>query len=157
LQQVLGQEEGLRGNEENYDAPENSFLNVVLERKVGLPITLSIIYVETARRCGIPLFGVSLPGHFVVAVNMGGRKLVMDPFCRGQFLNRAGCEALLRRTAPSVRFSSKMIVPTPPRSIAYRMLSNLKASYLKRSDGERALQVVEHLLALAPDHPTELR
>jgi regulator of sirC expression with transglutaminase-like and TPR domain len=157
LRHVLGKEEAFRGDSEDYHSPHNSFLHIVLERRRGLPITLSIVYLEVARRAGIHLFGVSLPGHFVVATEMEGRKVVMDPFNGGQFLNRAACESLLGRAAPNLRFSSKMITAAQPRSIAYRMLTNLKGAYLQRGDGERALRVVEHLLALAPDHPSELR
>lgn len=158
LRRVLGDEEGLRGNTERYHAPENSFLERVLERKLGLPISLSIVYLEVARRAGIPLFGVSFPGHFLVAAEIDeGRKLVLDPFDGGQLLTETGCEDLLARVAPQVKFSPKLLVPAPVKSIAYRMLNNLKRAYLDKGEGERALKVVDLMLALAPDHPGELR
>lgn len=157
LRRILADEEGFAGNTDHYDAPENSFLNIVLQRKVGLPITLSVIYLEVARRAGTPLFGVSLPGHFVVGSAIGKEKLVIDPFHHGQILTESGCEDLLKRVAPQVRFSAKMIAPASVRSICYRMLTNLKRVYLDQGDGERALAVIELLLAIAPDHPGELR
>lgn len=158
LRRVLGDEEGFRGNAEQYSDPENSFLNRVLDRKLGLPITLSVVYLEVARRAGIPLFGVSFPGHFLVACELDqGRKLVVDPYNGGQLLTEAGCEDLLKKVAPQVKFAPKMLAPAPVKTVTYRMLNNLKRVYLDRGDGERALRVVDLMLALAPDHPGELR
>jgi regulator of sirC expression with transglutaminase-like and TPR domain len=157
LRQILADEERFRGNTDDYDAPENSFVNIVLERKVGLPITLSVIYLEVARRAGIALFGVSFPGHFVVGSQIGENKWVLDPFHGGRILTESGCKELLKQVAPQVTFSAKMIAPASARSICYRMLSNLKRVYLSRGDSERALGVMELLLAIAPDHPGELR
>jgi regulator of sirC expression with transglutaminase-like and TPR domain len=159
LRAVLADEEGFRGSsEEDYQNPENSFLDRVLERKVGLPITLSVLYLEVARRARVPLFGVSFPGHFLVAGELGGgRKLVLDPFHGGTLLTEAGCEDLLRRVAPQVKFSPGMLVAASVRTIAYRMLNNLKRVYLEQGDGDRALGVVDLMLTLAPDHPGELR
>lgn len=157
LRRVLADEEGFTGDTDHYDAPENSFLNIVLQRKLGLPITLSVIYLEVARRAGTPLFGVSLPGHFVVGSSIGKENLVIDPFHRGQILTESGCEDLLKRVAPQVRFSAKIIAPASVRSICYRMLTNLKRVYLNQGDAKRALAVIELLLAIAPDHPLELR
>lgn len=157
LRHVLSDEEGFHGNLEDYFAPENSFLNVVLERKVGLPITLSVLYLEVARRAGIPLFGVGFPAHFVVASEMGEEKLVLDPFNGGEILTEAGLEDLLHRVAPHVKFSPKMVTPTPVKSTAYRMLNNLKRVYQEREALEPCLRVIDLLLTLAPDHPGELR
>ena len=159
LKRVLADEEGFRGNTERYHAAENSFLDVVLEHKLGLPISLSIIYLEVARRAGIPLFGVSFPGHFLVATDLPdeGRKLVMDPFNGGQILTETGCEDLLRQVAPQVKFTPKLLHAAPVKSVTYRMLNNLKRTYLDLGDGERALRVVDLMLALSPDHPGELR
>jgi len=158
LRAVLADEEGFRGNMEDYQDPDNSFLNQVLERKVGLPISLSVLYVEVARRACLPLFGVSFPGHFLVAGELGeGRKLVLDPFNGGALLTEAGCEDLLRKVAPQVKLSPAMLVPATVRTTAYRMMNNLKRVYLDRGDGERALGVVDLMLTMAPDHPGELR
>lgn len=159
LRSVLADEDGFRGGAPSeYLRPENSFLNQVLERKVGLPIALAVVYLEVARRAGVPLFGVSFPGHFLVAGDLdGSRKLVLDPYHRGELLTEAGCEALLRRVSPQAKFSAQMLVAAPVRAIAFRMLNNLKRVYLERGDGERALGVVDLMLYLSPDHPGELR
>jgi regulator of sirC expression with transglutaminase-like and TPR domain len=158
LRRVLSDEEGFRGNGERYHEPDNSYLNRVLERRLGLPISLSILYMEVGRRAGTPLFGVSFPGHFLVACELDeGRKLILDPFNGGKLLTETGCEDLLKQVAPQVRFNPRLLTPAPVKSIAYRMLNNLKRVYLDLGDGERALRVVDLMLALAPDHPGELR
>ncbi len=157
LRHVLSDIEGFRGNEDDYHSPENSFLDQVLERKLGLPITLSVVYLEVARRAGIPLYGVPFPGHFLVAHDAGDHKLLMDPFHQGDILTEHGCEELLKRVAPQLKFDRAMLAPAPVELIAYRMLSNLRRVYLGREDRERGLAVVDLLLLLAPDHPGELR
>jgi regulator of sirC expression with transglutaminase-like and TPR domain len=157
LRRVLADEEGFGGNGSVDDAPENSALHHVLQRKTGLPITLSVVYLEVARRADIPLVGVSFPAHFLVATAGPGERLVLDPFHHGAPLNGNGCEELLARVAPAVRFSPRLLSAASVQTITTRMLSNLKRSYLARGDGERGLQVVDLLLQLAPDHPGELR
>jgi regulator of sirC expression with transglutaminase-like and TPR domain len=157
LRHVLADIEGFRGNEEDYQAPENSFLDQVLERKVGLPISLSVLYLEVARRAGIPLYGVPFPGHFLVACDSGDHKLVVDPFHGGTILTEEGCKELLRQVAPQLRFNPSMLAPAPVELIVYRMLSSLRRVYLEREECERGLAVVDLLLMLAPNHPGELR
>lgn len=157
LRHVLADIEGFRGNEDDYHCPDNSFLDCVLERKVGLPITLSVVYLEVARRAGIRLYGVPFPGHFLVACEAGDHKLVMDPFHEGNILTVTGCEELLKRVAPQLKFDVSMLAPAPVELITYRMLSNLRRVYLERKDAERGLPVVNLLLLLAPNHPGELR
>jgi regulator of sirC expression with transglutaminase-like and TPR domain len=157
LRQVLVEEEGFFGGSSVDDAPVNSALHHVLTRKTGLPITLSVLYLEVARRAGLTLVGVSFPAHFLVATPGPGERLVLDPFNNGQLLNGNGCEELLARVAPAVRFSPRLLSAASVQTITTRMLSNLKRSYLARGDGERALNVVDLLLLLAPDHPGELR
>jgi regulator of sirC expression with transglutaminase-like and TPR domain len=154
---VLADEEGFWGDTEKYDAPENSFLDSVLARKKGLPITLAVVYLEVARRAGIPLFGVSFPGHFLVACPSEEGKLVVDPFQGGTILTEAGCQDLLARVAPQVRFQPKLLSAAPVKVIAWRMLNNVKRAWLERTDGERAARAVDLLLELHPDHPGELR
>ena len=157
LRRVLGDEEGFSGNDDDYDDPANSFLDVVLERKLGLPISLSVLYLEVARRAGVPLFGVSFPGHFLVACEAGRGTLVLDPFAGGEILTEKGCEDLLRKVAPQLHFTPKMLVASSAKAIVARMLNNLKRIYLDREEGERALRVVDLALSLNPDHPGELR
>jgi regulator of sirC expression with transglutaminase-like and TPR domain len=157
LRQVLVEEEGFSGAASVDDAPPNSALHHVLARKTGLPIALSVVYLEVARRAGLTLVGVSFPAHFLVATPGPGERLVLDPFNHGRLLTGDGCEELLARVAPAVRFTPRLLSPASVQTIATRMLSNLKRSYLARADGERALTVVDLLLMLAPDHPGELR
>jgi len=146
LRRVLADEEGFWGDGDTYDAPENSFLDRVLSRKKGLPITLAVVYLEVARRAGVPLFGVSFPGHFLVACPSEDGKLVLDP-----------CQDLLAKVAPQVRFQPRLLSPAPAKVIVWRMLNNLKRSWLERTQGERAARAVDLLLQLHPDHPGELR
>lgn len=157
LRRVLAEEEGFSGGSTQDDAPVNSALHHVLKRKTGLPITLSVVYLEVARRAGLSLVGVSFPAHFLVATPGPGERLVLDPFNHGRLLTGNGCEELLARVAPAVRFSPRLLSAASVQTIATRMLSNLKRSYLARGEGERALNVVDLLLMLAPDHPGELR
>ena len=158
LRHVLADVEGFRGNADDYGSPDNSFLDCVLERKVGLPITLSVVYLEVARRAGIPLYGVPFPGHFLVAREVANqRRLVMDPFHQGEILTETGCRELLERVAPQLKFEPSMLTPAPVELITYRMLANLRRVYLEREDAERGLAVVDLLLLLAPNHPGELR
>ncbi len=157
LRQVLVDEEGFSGGAAVDDAPPSSALHHVLARKTGLPIALSVVYLEVARRAGLPLVGVSFPAHFLVATPGPGERLVLDPFNHGQVLTGSGCEELLARVAPAVRFTPRLLSAASVQTITTRMLSNLKRSYLSRGDGERALAVVDLLLLLVPDHPGELR
>lgn len=157
LKRVLADEEGFRGNSTKYHAPENSFLNRVLERKVGLPIALAVLYLEVARRAGIKLFGVNFPGHFLIAGESAAGKLVVDPFHGGTVLTPDGCADLLKEMAPAMKFQTEMITPAAVPTIVQRMLNNLKRVYLESNDNERALKAVSLLLVLQPKSPGDLR
>ena len=157
LRGVLADEEGFRGDGDSYDAPESSFINRVLERRRGLPILLSTIYIEVGRRAGIALAGAAFPAHFLVTCQLGARTLVLDPFHGGQLLDEAACKGLLRRMAPEVNWSANLLAPATPAAIAFRMLTNLKRIYLGRGENDLALRVLALLLSIAPDHPGELR
>lgn len=157
LSRVLSHEEGFVGDSHPAMVAEGSFLNRVLDSKVGLPITLSVIYLEVARRTGIPLYGVGMPGHFLVGLGEGPRRIALDPFHGGAMLTEDGCRRLMRDKAPRIPFRRQHLDPIPPPAITYRMLNNLKRAYLAGSDLARALRVVELMLRLAPDHPGELR
>ena len=157
LRKVLIEEEGYRGNAINYADPENSFLNVVLIRKVGIPISLSVIWLEVARRCAIPLYGIAFPGHFLVALDAPSGRMVVDPFDRGRSLTPGDCAELLKRFAPAAVLSEEHFEPAAVRSIVWRMLLNLKQVYFQRGDHARAVKIEDLLLQLAPNHPGELR
>ena len=157
LRAVLGEQGGYVGEEVDSKRAESSFLDVVLETKRGLPIALSVVYLEVARREGLPLYGISFPGQFLVGADEPGGKHVLDPFNRGRELSFADCAELLKRFAPSATLTPGLLAPAGLPVIAARMLANLKQLYLHRGQGEKALHVVDLLLVLAPDHPGELR
>ena len=138
--QVLGDANGFRGDQVQYDHPDNSMLDLVLARRRGLPILLSVVYVEVARRAGIELAGVGLPGHFVVGHFGADPPLLLDPFAGGVTVNAAGAaEALIR--------------PWGTHEIAMRMLNNLVAAYDRRGDLTGALRAATMRLALPIDEP----
>ncbi|HVV86445.1 MAG TPA: transglutaminase-like domain-containing protein [Kofleriaceae bacterium] len=154
IERLLVGELDLHGDEDDYDDPRNSFLPEVLERRRGLPILLSLVYLEVARRAGVPMFGIALPGHFVVGYRTGTGTgtgtgvVVLDPFRRAQILDRAGLEAVVARAG--ARFSPAMITAAPARSIAIRMLRNLIGSFARRGRRDRVQAAAALLLALEP-------
>ena len=155
---LLFEEEGFRGNAEDYYDPRNSFLDDVLERRLGIPITLSVVYVAVAARAGLEAAGVGLPGHFVVRAERAGRHRLLDPFHGGQLLDRAACEALVSRVRPGGGpLDPRWLAPVTTRQILVRMLSNLKAIYSTLGDWPRAMAAVERIVLLAPEAMGELR
>jgi regulator of sirC expression with transglutaminase-like and TPR domain len=164
LRAVLVQREGFRGNAVDYYDPGNSFLNVVLDRRVGLPITLCVVYLEVARRLGAPLRGVALPAHFVMKWPLSSKQggdIFVDAFASAELLDAAGCKKLVARVAEasgaSLAFEPKWTSAVGPRAILTRILTNLKMLYLQRGETRLALEVVERLILLRPDAPEELR
>jgi regulator of sirC expression with transglutaminase-like and TPR domain len=121
--------EGFRGNETDYGDPRNSFLDDVLDRRLGIPITLSVLMLEVGRRCGLQLHGVGMPGHFLVG---GGPGEWFDPFHEGARLDLAGCAALFTESHGDARFRPQFLMPVGPRAILQRMLGNLQHAYLRR-------------------------
>jgi regulator of sirC expression with transglutaminase-like and TPR domain len=148
---------GFRGNTEAYHEPENSFINVVLDRKLGIPISLAVVYLEVARRAGIRAHGVSFPGHFLVRVDAGRESAILDPFFGEAPLGRPALESLLRRAAPRLSLQDDMLAPASVRQIVTRMLLNLKGIYAARGDAGRLLAVLDHLIDLMPDAADEVR
>ncbi len=150
-------EEGYEGNRENYFDPRNSYLNEVIDRKTGIPISLSILYASLAERLGVVLEGVNLPAHFMLRLDESHQPLFIDPFHAGEFLDWQGCEGRLSNLANHpVTLSETQAAPCPPRLIVSRMLRNLKAIYLGTSDFASALSV-QRRLAAASDEPEEQR
>jgi regulator of sirC expression with transglutaminase-like and TPR domain len=163
--QVLGQinwvlfvEEGFQGNTEDYYDPKNSYLNQVIERKIGIPISLSVLYRAVAYRLGLLMEGVNLPAHFMLRVDRGDETIFVDPFHAGALLDRQGCE---RRVAELVDrpvvLSDLELAPCGLDLVVTRMLRNLKAIYLRGHDFSTALPVQRRLAALNPDDPLEQR
>lgn len=152
------EEEGFRGNTEDYYDPRNSFLDDVLDRRLGIPITLSVVYVAVAARAGLEAAGVGLPGHFVVRAERRGRHRLLDPFHGGELLDHAGCEALVARVRPGGGpLDPRWLAPVTTRQVFVRMLSNLKAVYSALGDWARALAAAERIVLLVPEAWEELR
>ncbi len=152
----LSEEAGFRGNQEHYDDPRNSFLDVVLERRTGIPITLAIVYVEVAARLGLELQGVSFPGHFLLRTPEEP-PLVIDAF-HGSLLDPDDCEALLQRAlGNTARLAPEQLAATGTRQVIVRMLGNLKHAWASRSEWLQALACTERILRIEPDEAGELR
>jgi len=158
VNRCLFEEEGFQGNAEDYYDPKNSFLNEVIDRRKGIPITLSIVYMEVAWRLGLPLVGVGLPGHFIVKYRCAERDILIDPFHRGILLSEEDCRGTLDRMyGGKMPFHRDLLLPISKRLILARVLNNLKGVYLRRHDFPRALGAIERLFLIHPDSPTELR
>lgn len=158
LGRFLFDELGFAGNAEHYGDPRNSFLNQVIERRLGIPITLSVLYIDVARRLDIAASGVGLPGHFIVRAELGDAPAYLDPFHHGAVLTEADCRERVRAiTDGKLPFHPAYLVPVGARYILTRMLNNLKNAYAQQGDMPRALSVVERLLVLNPNDSVELR
>jgi regulator of sirC expression with transglutaminase-like and TPR domain len=159
LNRVLFDEEGLRGNRDNYYDPRNSFLNDVLDRKLGIPITLSVIYMEVARRVGFPVAGTGMPGHFLIKhYDLMSGEIVIDAFNRGRVLNVGDCEMRLQEIyRGELQFQPEFLQPVTHREILTRMLHNLRQIYFTKRDLRQGLIVLDLLLAIPPRSPEMLR
>jgi regulator of sirC expression with transglutaminase-like and TPR domain len=152
--------EGFRGNDEEYYDPRNSFLNEVLDRKLGIPITLSVLTIEVARRAGLRLQGVGFPGHFLVhcpgQAGLPG-DIYVDAFNGWELLGAEECTARFRAALHGKTFDPGFLDPVDSRHILSRLLHNLKRIYVEKADDVRALWVVDRLLLLAPGDLEERR
>ncbi len=140
---------GFRGNHDEYYDPRNSFLNDVLERRLGIPISLAVLLIEVGKRAGIPLFGIGLPGHFLVR-HARHVELLMDPFDKGRIVTRAECVEILSRIPDQVAFEPAMLKPVGPRQMLVRMHNNLRAIYLHNGQIAEAIRVFDRLMQLEP-------
>jgi regulator of sirC expression with transglutaminase-like and TPR domain len=158
LNHVLFVQEGYRGNEDEYYDPRNSFLNEVMERKLGIPISLSVLYMEIAKRAGLKILGVGFPGHFLVKYENESGETIIDPFHGGRVLSVEKLRRRLREMyGRRVAFRPEHVSTCAPHQILARMLHNLKAIYLQREDYLKAVGVVERLLILQPDAVMEIK
>ncbi len=156
LNRFLFEEMGFRGNRDDYGDPRNSFLNEVLDRRTGIPISLSVVYADVGRRIGLDIVGVGFPGHFLVKLQ-GAPELVVDPFF-GRTISLDDCALRLRSNyGPGARVDPSMFEPATARDVLVRMLRNLKRNYTVKGDFQRALRTVERILLLVPEEPHELR
>jgi regulator of sirC expression with transglutaminase-like and TPR domain len=158
LNRLLFEQEGFHGNTEDYYDPRNSFLNDVLDRRIGIPISLCTVYMEVGRRAGLSVEGVGLPGHFVVRLSSSPAPVLVDPFHGGAVLTLEDCQRRLDRIyAGRLRLAPNMLAACGRKSILSRMLRNLKGIYVKAGDYVRALRAVEMLRSLDPESVDELR
>lgn len=158
LREYLFETLGFRGNQEDYFDPKNSFLHEVLARRTGIPITLSIVAIEVARRAGIPAFGIGFPGHFLLGIGRRDACILMDAFHGGRRLNGKILTDLLRGVAgPDARVLPEHLRPANKRSILTRLLLNLRGVYQKRGEPLNMLQVLDRLVELNPFPVGELR
>ena len=149
INQTLFVEDGFRGNTEDYYDPRNSYLNEVVDRRLGIPISLAILYAAVAGRLGLRLDGVNTPLHFLLRVTDEEPALFVDPYHAGTLLDRPGCERLLSElSGQPVRLGFEHFTPCNLTTVVARMLRNLKRIYLDRGDSIRALPVVRRLAAL---------
>lgn len=152
MNRVLFDDEGFRGNVEAYYDPRNSFLNDVLDRRLGIPLTLSIVYLEVGWRLGLPLEGVNFPGHFLVRHVGSALRLLVDPFQQGRIrFEDQATELLDRLYGGAVQLRPEYLGAASRRDMLVRLLSNLKNIYLNARDDERALAVLERILLVRPD------
>ena len=157
----LFDEIGYAGDSEHYYDPRNSYINEVFDRRLGNPISLALVQIEVARRLGVPLDGVSFPGHFLVRLPVDDGVLVMDPFNRGRPLDedelRQRARPHLNGEAPDDRALFQILNPATHRAILMRVLRNLHGVYAERNDWERASRSADRILRLSPDNGDALR
>ena len=158
INRTLYREEGFSGNADIYYDPRNSFLNEVLDRRTGIPITLSIIYMEVGRRLGLDIRGVGLPGHFLVKCLAAGGEWLIDPFFGGKTVTEAECRQRLKRLhGEKFSFHPSFLDCVSKRQILGRLLANLKMIYLVQRDFARALNVIEKIILVFPEAAGEIR
>ena len=149
---------GFEGNTRNYYDPRNSFLNDVIDRRTGIPITLSIIYLEIAKRIDFPMVGIGMPGHFIIRPNFENAGIFVDAFNQGEILFEQDCEERLQQVYQQpVKLEPRFLAPVSNREILVRMLTNLKMIYLHQREFNKALVTIDGILILVPDNPNELR
>ncbi len=161
INRYLFEEVGYAGNHDEYYDPRNSYLNEVFERRLGNPLSLALVQMAVAREVGLPLDGVSFPGHFLVRLPVDDGMLVMDPFNRGRPLDvdelRQRARAHMGGDAPDDDALSQILHPASNRAILVRVLRNLHGVYQECGDWERATRSADRVLSLAPDNPEALR
>src|SRR5262245_8183657 len=162
LSRLLYREEGFAGNRAHYGDFRNSLLNVVVARRLGIPISLALVYTEVANRCGIEVFGVSFPGHFLLRVpddaGREGGPIILDPFNGGREMQESDCRELLeRQIGETAAFNDSLLAPCTQRQWLARMLNNLKRTYVEQRSFPQARLVTDLLQLVEPSFGTGLR
>ena len=149
---------GFAGNDEDYYDPRNSFFNEVLSRRLGIPLTLSLVYLELAQRVGLAMAGVGLPGHFLIRPTGEDLGIFVDPFHRGEILFEQDCQGLLHQLfGDSAPLDRRYLEPLRPTAWIVRMLSNLKMIYLNQHQRSKALAAIDRILLIQPTAVSEWR
>lgn len=154
LRAVLVEEEGLAGNTADYYDPRNSFINDVIERRLGIPISLSAVWLDVARQLDWPFVGVGLPGHFLIKRHDSEGELIVDPYGGGRILSRAGCVRLVSQLfGRSVGLDGSAFEPIGAKTTLLRMLGNLQSIFTQREEWSALARVLVRMLALDPESP----
>ena len=149
----LFDEVGFHGNSGEYYDPDNSFLNRVLETRTGIPITLSLVFLEVGRRLGLRCSGVGLPGHFIVGLDDSGEYL--DPFNSGVVLSTGDCrDLLLKMSGGRLEWTDEFLTPCTKHDILFRMLNNLKSVYIQNNRYAKAIGVIQRMVIISPGPPS---
>ena len=158
LREFLFEELGFAGDRADYYDPRNSHLNEVLDRRLGIPITLSLVLIETGRRLGLEMEGIGLPGHFITGARIAGEHVLLDPYNRGALLTVEACgQVVSRALGRPVRLTSAHFAPVDNHHFLARMLANLKGIYWRQEAWDKVVRVVDRLLALDPTAGGERR
>ncbi len=158
LNSVLFEQEHFRGNRAHYNDPQNSFLNRVLERRLGIPLTLSLLYMEIGKRLGLHIEGIGMPFHFIVRCTIAEQTIYIDPYEKGRFLTEEDCRLRLMRVFKHAEnLDPHWMEPLSHKQLLIRMLTNLKHIYIQQSDFQRALTACDRILLLDPTLPIERR
>jgi regulator of sirC expression with transglutaminase-like and TPR domain len=157
INHILFDKEKFRGNREKYYDPDNSFLNRVLDRRTGIPITLCLIYMEVAGRLGLDVRGIGLPGHFIAAIYHPAGEIYIDPFNRGEIRSVDDCLEIVRTfTGETVAPDLRWLHPIGRKELLARMLRNLKLIYARQDNDVMLFKMIHWILTLQPDSPAEL-
>lgn len=158
MRQVLIEHHEFVGNEDDYYAPENAYINHVLDTKHGSPITLAIVWIEIGRRLKWPVSGVGLPGHFIIRFDDAERYILASPYLDGRTLAKEDCRVLVRDAFDDkVEFSEEQLDPVDTRQILLRMLHNLRNIYLARNELDRVAAVLRRMAAVEPRNGRHLQ
>lgn len=146
------------GNNQDYYDPRNSYLNEVIDRRTGIPLTLSIIYLEIAKRIDFPMVGIGMPGHFIIRPDFEDVEIFVDPFHGGEILFAQDCQERLSQVYQQpVKLEDHFLNPSSNQQILLRLLTNLKYIYLNQQQWQQTIRILDLLLLLIPNHPLELR
>jgi regulator of sirC expression with transglutaminase-like and TPR domain len=159
VNRVLFDEEMFRGNTVDYYNPRNSFLNDVLDRRLGIPITLALVYMEVGRRAGFPLLGVGFPGHFLLKhYEVSGKALLIDAFERGKIVTEADCQQRLdTQYSGQLNLQPEFLMAVTRRQMLTRILNNLRTVYLSQRNFRKAVQIVDLVLVIYPRSPEDVK